>query len=307
MKPLMTSYPSCLIVSSSNPRPPQLRLITLPRPTPPPRPMRFLRILPPLLPLPNKELNNPRRRRQKHDPNRHPRNNQILSPTVRIRTNIIPILIDDMHGLAHNVCDECGGDHKAEEAQGGETPVSEGDEAGAVREDGDEGGEDGDAGGGDADGVQDEDGVEGDVEGVETVLDVVGPVDVREVEVEGADFELLAENFVEVEIICRNRISSCILLGPGDERELTHCGSVGAGCDVLAGAFGGGIWLVVSLAHIHQMQAVPLSNTEFFRQLVCNLCQQVAEIILDVVDSILDFILSIVREVCDPSFDLAGG
>lgn len=86
-----------------------MRLITLPRPSPSPRPMRFLRVLPLLLSLPNKELHYPRRSRQKHDRDCNPSDDQILGPAVRVRADIIPVFVDNMYTLAHDVCDERGG------------------------------------------------------------------------------------------------------------------------------------------------------------------------------------------------------
>lgn len=96
--------------------------------------MRLLRVLARLIPLPNEELDHPSGRSEEHNSHRNPSNDQVLSALVSICTHVVAVLVDDMHGFPLHVCDERGGDDERDEAEGSQTPVTEGYKARAVEE-----------------------------------------------------------------------------------------------------------------------------------------------------------------------------
>lgn len=100
--------------------------------------MRLLRVLARLIPLPNEELDDPGRSSKEHNSHCNPSNDQVFGAFVSVCTHVVSVFIDDMHGFALNVCDERGGDDEGKEAEGCETPVTEGYEARTVEEDCDE-------------------------------------------------------------------------------------------------------------------------------------------------------------------------
>lgn len=163
----------------------------------------LLSVHPLLAPPPKTKLHDPREARQKHDRHTDPRQDQVLDPLVRVHSNLIPVFIDQLRRFALDDRDDDASDQESEEGEGREPEVPEGDQTRAVQEDGDEGGEDREARGGDADAVENKGGVDGDAEFVEAVLDVGGPRYVGEVELEGANGELLVDFRGDVEVICR--------------------------------------------------------------------------------------------------------
>lgn len=114
-----------------NTTPPQRSLIALPAPSPPIL-RRFLSIFPSSIPLPHTELRDPRHARQEHTSNSHPRQNQVFLSLICVHTNIVPVLIDQMRRFCLNDRNDDGSNEQRDEADGCETPVPEGYEAGSV-------------------------------------------------------------------------------------------------------------------------------------------------------------------------------
>lgn len=117
-----------------------------------------------LLPLPPyTKLHHPRCTRKQHTRNRHPRQDTILRTPIRVHTDLISILVDDirrliLHNLHNNRRDE-----QCDESKRSETPVAETDEPGPGHEECDCGSEDCEPTGCDPNCVEDEGCVESDV------------------------------------------------------------------------------------------------------------------------------------------------
>src|SRR6266536_391384 len=60
--------------------------------------------------------------------------------------------------------------------------------------------------------------------------------------------------------------------------KLTHYSRIRALCDILIGTLFSGIRLVFPVAQIHQVQAIPLMDSKFLSQLVCDVTHDVVEI-----------------------------
>lgn len=82
-------------------------------------------------------------------------------------------------------------------------------------------------------------------------------------------------------------------------RGLTHCGLIRAIGSILVCSFACCIWSECSLAEIHQVQAVPLLDTQLLGQLICHIANNVIEFTLD-------FSRDVMGEVADEGADRGG-
>lgn len=187
--------------------PPQSSLIT-----PPILRTILLRILPLLLLLSNPKLQHPSTGGNRHSRRRDPRQGKIFPAFTSVRANLVPVLVDDVSSFVLCDGDDDRGDEERHKREGADAPVGKTGEAGAAHEECDYRCKNSDSGGGDANCVENEGRVEAGGEVVEAFLDIIWPVDVRDVEVEPAGFEAFVDFICEVEVVWKGQLCSSLFL-----------------------------------------------------------------------------------------------
>lgn len=134
-----------------------------------------------------------------HESSSSPGQRQELISNRRRQSNIIADVVDLVYTLLASHSDENAGDkeHKCGEPRkndvdGVDAATSEEEECAGARDHGE-------AGETHCEDVEDECNEESRVEKIDRILDVIGPVNVSKIQLEGADFELLVEHLGEVE------------------------------------------------------------------------------------------------------------